>query len=632
MSLTRTRRLIGAATVAVVLTAGIALTASQGAADPAPDRPHTPPTAASPAATHTDPGPADMRDRPPNPAPDPGTDNPYAAEDPKRPSDKHGTRQACDPADFTSRTGDELVAFIRETETSCVNTLFGLTGTDANGAFREEQMISVANGMRDNAASYPGDNSTGTAPLVLYLRAGYYVQWGHPDDVGEYGPELDQAAKSALETFFASERAFDVNDANGEILAETVTLVDSAEQNPHFLDVVKKLLTDYDTSWNEHYWMTAAVNNVYIVLFRGHQLPEFVEAVKADSSVLDTVHDFAITHIGQSRGDQWYLIHNAGRELGRFLQHDSLRDTARPLVKDLLDSSDMTGDSAPLWMGSAEMADYYDQSNCDYYDVCDLANRVSEAVLSVKHSCGDTVTIRAQQLDAGELSQTCDSLSGQDGFFHDVANDPGPVADDNNDSLEVVVFDSSVDYRVFAGAVFGIDTNNGGMYLEGDPADPDNQPRFIAHEADWQTEFAIWNLNHEYTHYLDGRFDMYGDFAAGVSTPTIWWIEGFAEYVSYSYRDEQYDAAIAEAAKGTYDLDTLFSTTYDHDQTRVYQWGYLAVRFMIQNHRQDVDTVLGHYRSGDWDAAYAHLTDTIGSEYNAEWRDWLTACGAGDCG
>ena len=55
-------------------------------------------------------------------------------------------------------------------------------------------------------------------------------------------------------------------------------------------------------------------------------------------------------------------------------------------------------------------------------------------------------------------------------------------------------------------SIYGIDTNNGGMYLEGDPAAAGNQPRFIAYEAEWvRPAFQIWNLNHEYTHYLDGR-------------------------------------------------------------------------------------------------------------------------------
>ena len=183
---------------------------------------------------------------------------------------------ACNVADFTSRTGWALVDQIKASTTDCVNTLFSLTGTDAYSAFREAQMASVAYGLRDNGVGYPGNNSTGTAQLTLYLRAGYYVQWYNPSTVGTYGPTLRTAIQSGLDSFFANSRAFEVSDANGETLAEAITLIDSSAQNARYLSVVKRMLTSYNSSYNASWWMLNAVNNVYTVLFRGHQVPAFV--------------------------------------------------------------------------------------------------------------------------------------------------------------------------------------------------------------------------------------------------------------------------------------------------------------------------------------------------------------------
>ncbi|CAO0829609.1 microbial collagenase OS=Streptomyces microflavus OX=1919 GN=Smic_85750 PE=4 SV=1 [Streptomyces microflavus] len=101
-------------------------------------------------------------------------------------------------------------------------------------------------------------------------------------------------------------------------------------------------------------------------------------------------------------------------------------------------------------------------------------------------------------MTSAELSASCTSLIEQDAFFHRIAKDNGPVADDNNTAIEVIAYDSSADYQTYAGAMYGIDTNNGGMYLEGDPSVVGNQPRFIAYEAEWlRPDFRIWNLNHE---------------------------------------------------------------------------------------------------------------------------------------
>ncbi|KUJ66732.1 hypothetical protein ACZ90_33935 [Streptomyces albus subsp. albus] len=539
----------------------------------------------------------------------------------------------CRISDFTTNTGDALVQKIKESTTDCVNTLFTLTGADARGAFREEQMVAVAQALRAGSADYPGDDTTGLPQLVLFLRAGYFVQWYHPEDVGEYGATLKSAIQGALDAFFAAPHSHDVTDANGETLSEAVILIDSAQENARYLSVVKRLLTDYDESYNGSYWMVNAVNNVFTVLFRGHQVPEFVTAVEQDPSVLDTVEKFALDHIDLLSGDKGFMVYNSGRELGRFLKDETLREKVRPLVKEVLAKTQITGPTAHLWAGVAEMTDAYDKERCEEYGTCNLQERLTEAVLPVRHDCGEGITIKAQEITTDQLAEVCNSLKGQNAFFHNVVRDNGPVKDDHNETIEVTAFDSSTDYRTYAGMIYGIDTNNGGMYLEGDPAKAGNQPRFIAYEADWEKpDFAIWNLNHEYTHYLDGRYDMFGDFEAGSSTPTVWWVEGLAEYVSYKYRNETYDAAITEAGKHTYRLSTLFDNTYaNSDQTRIYRWGYLAVRFMAERHPGEVDTLLRYYRAGDWQGARDMLTRSIGGAYDAEFDQWLTDCSAGAC-
>lgn len=540
--------------------------------------------------------------------------------------------EACAVGDFASVTGTALVKAVKAATTGCVNTLFGLTGSDANRVFREAQMVTIADALRSDATTYAGDNRASTAQLVQFLRAGYYVQWYHPDDVGEYGPTLVNTIRPALDAFFANPRAADVTQANGEILAETVTLVDSAQENARHLPLVRRLLDRYDSTYNAFPAMLAAVNNAYTILFRGHHLPDFVNAVHADRRIFDSLHAFAIRNANLLGTDRAYLVANAGSELGRFLRHETLRPDIRPRARDLLTRSTITGPTGALWVAVASMADTHDKSQCAYYNVCDLQTKLSNAILPITHTCGPTLRVRAQAMSTTELGTTCTSLRNQDAYFHNVAKDNGPVADDHNTTLEVVVFDSARDYRTYAGPMFGIDTNNGGMYLEGNPATPGNLPRFIAHEADWlRPAFEIWNLNHEYTHYLDGRFDMHGDFTAGMQTPTVWWVEGFAEYVSYHYRGIVYQNALNEAGRRTYALSTLFDTTYDHDVTRVYPWGYLAVRYLLQHHRSDVDTVLRYYRTGQWQAARTFLKSTIGTKYDSHWYSWLSACAQGRC-
>ncbi|GAB78980.1 collagenase [Austwickia chelonae] len=574
----------------------------------------------------------------------PSLDRPATASAPTR-TDQGGTRQdprlrslpradprSCRSAEFAGLTGAALAAKVASSTTDCINTLFYPPSGEVNALFRESQMAAVADELRRRAASYTGQGDDGVAQLVLYLRAGYYVQYGHSALVGNYSSALSTSVRAALDTFFARSQAWQVTESNGVALAEAVTLIDSAQLNAHYLPVLKKLLTSYGPGHDRHRSMILAVNNTYTVFFRGHQLPAFVQAVAADPSVLVLLRDFAVNHVELLAGDNHFLVTNAGRELARFLGDPAVKAAAKPLVVDLLSKTQITGRTAPLYAGVGAMAQDLDRAACADYGTCDLANRLKKVIFPTTVDCSDSLRFVAQTTNPADLDDACRSLRGQDAFFHRTVRDPGPLAGDRNQKLEINVFNSPNDYRWYGNAIFNIDTDNGGMYLEGDPHAENNQARFIAYRAPWlKPGYQIWNLNHEYTHYLDGRFNMFGSFEENMKTPTIWWVEGIAEYVSYTYRGIDYSEAISEAARPRYRLSTLFDTTYKHDTNRIYRWSYLATRFMLEEHPREVDTVLNYYRQGDWDNARHYLTRSIGTAYDDEFADWLKRCAAGAC-
>ncbi|MFD8142230.1 collagenase [Streptomyces sp. NPDC059708] len=546
-----------------------------------------------------------------------------------------------DLSGVVNATGAALVQQLKALpQITCTYPLFNLTGDDARKAFREPQMVTVANALRDASAGYTGDNRAAVGQLVLFLRAGYYVQDNNAGTVGAYGPALDTAARGALDAFFASPRSKDVTDANGAILNEVVTLIDSTHTAGRYAGVVKWMLGGYDGTWPAQ--MDLAMQHVEWVVQNGFKAKDdergWRAALKADPSVLDTWAGF-ITRNG-AQLNRLDVVSNVGRYLGYALDVPELKDRVRPLLKDLINRYPNVGPTAPITMNLGWYTRQYDKGNCAAYAICDLGSRVLPSVLPIQHTCTPGLKIRAQDMSPGQLESTCTSLVNQDAYFHRIIGDKGALPGDLNTNLEVVVFDDYSQYALYAWAIYDIDVDNGGMYEEGNPSAPGNQARFIAHEADWlRPSFQIWNLNHEYTHYLDGRYDMAGDFEAGMTTPTIWWVEGIAENISYGYRDQVNTDAIAEAGKRTYKLSELFDTVYGQDpdptvtSNRVYRWGFLAVRYMLQQHRADMETVLGKYRAGDWNGARAFLKQTIGTSYDAGFDAWLTStCATDGCG
>lgn len=460
---------------------------------------------------------------------------------------------ACNPGKLGKLRGSSLLRAVKAADTECINSLFNATGNTARDLFNQADMLTVARAFKTDARKYNGRNVQSTLKLVLFLRAGYYAQFYQSSAIGNYGTRLKSMVGDGLEKFFANSKSMTVNEDSAQVLSEAVTLIDSSENNARFLGVLVDLLEDFnaqrEASWN----FRNATNNVFTVLFRGHQFDEFSAAVVANPQILDTLHQFAVDHKDLMGNDSDFLVANAGRELARFLGDSQLKAAAKPKVIDLLSRTSMTGDTAKLWVGLADMVEYFDASNCSDYGTCDFSTTLRDAVLNQDRDCSPSIRFNTQSVSNEEFDESCTSLKGQDEYFYGVAGTRTPVADDENTTIDVAVFSSSSDYQTYAGAIFGIDTNNGGMYLEGNPSQAGNTPTFVAYEAEWMLPtFHIWNLNHEYTHYLDGRFNMHGDFGAGLAVPTIWWVEGFAEYVNYGYRNEEYTAAHQLAAQKTY--------------------------------------------------------------------------------
>ncbi|WP_028769058.1 collagenase [Shewanella fidelis] len=258
-----------------------------------------------------------------------------------------------------------------------------------------------------------------------------------------------------------------------------------------------------------------------------------------------------------------------------------------------------------------------------------------EDVLSQNHACSDTIVIRSQALTKAQINAACKLLQTQEANFHQLFGTLNkPVANDNNHSMRANVYHSREDYVEHVTNHFDVPSDNGGMYLEGLPWKEGNQAEFVAYEKKGQ----VWNLAHEYVHYLDGRFNLYGDFCLSLhdshSGPeycpkpaplyphTVWWSEGIAEYISAGDNNPK---AIALIGNGTqYPLSEIFNTSYEHNggTDRVYRWGYLAVRFLIEQHKDKVDTMLGFTRTGDYPRYQALLT-SWGTSMDAEFDAWL---------
>jgi len=610
------------------------LTASAATTTPHPVRPDTGKDANLPAARST-PIPAALRGAPASPAQSEpaATSARTATTDVGKAKTTAAAVTSCATADFANRTGSALVAYIKTVDMyACINPLYGLTGTDARAVFQESQMLAVANGVASTAAAYTGDDSAGIRELLAFLQAGYYVQSYNASDVGTYDSALTSAVEYGLNTLFNNSYSNSVSSGNGDVLQVAITVTDSAQVQGDYLNVYKRYLNAYNSSWDAYSSMDAALNSVYTPLWRGNWNPTFVSAVTADPSIIDTLSNFALNHRALLGGDWDVLDSNAGNDLARMLGITALQTKTRPLAAGLLNASSITGPTASLWVHVAYQASQYDSSQCSYYGTCNLAARLTAASLPIRYSCSN-FTIMAQALTAQQQTDVCTSLRNEVPYFTNLDRASGPIPGEYF-AVKMVIYGSKNDYATYSWAIFGNSTDNGGETLTGNPTDPNNVAYSILYQQPNPNGFTAnaWNLNHEFTHILQSLYDMKGDFATQESVNDVWWIEGQAEYVSYTYRGVTDTQALTEAAKHTYRLSTLFQNNYTvDDTTRTYPWGYLAVRYMFEKHPADITAMLSHFRTGDYTGGYA-VYNNLGTAYDNDFDAWLTTLAGGGTG
>lgn len=532
-------------------------------------------------------------------------------------------------ASYSGAALAEYIATLPDYE--CTYPLFSVANPLATNIYSAANVSAVTTRLQSEAASYNASNMK-LVNLVLYLRAGYYQASG-----GSI-PALTESVRAPLRTTLHSlvqgSALYGDNTAATTTANEVWKLVTNMNDEVQFLPDARATVERFTVrpsapnaaeplkQWSAGGGMTGALT----VFFRAHTMPNVGTAMSSDISYANALNAF-ITNSKAALINTNASAHlvDASNEAFRFMQYSALKPLVKPMVQNVLNTTTMLGNDQGMWLAAAAAVKWYDNENCAQYGVCNYEEQLASAVLKVSHNCSPTLRLRAQDVTPAQVQEICAALAAEEGYFHTMLQtNRTPVAHDNNTALELVVFDDYANYNKYAGLIYDIPTDNGGMYLEGRPNEAGNQARFIAHEASWlRPTFKVWNLEHEYVHYLDGRFNMYGDFGASTSVPTVWWIEGIGEYLSLKNNNQP---AIDMVRSRKYRLSDIFGNTYQMSDysDRAYRWGYMATRFMMERHRADVDQALANFRVGDY-TRYNDFMRSIGTRYDSEFATWADA-------
>lgn len=210
-----------------------------------------------------------------------------------------------------------------------------------------------------------------------------------------------------------------------------------------------------------------------------------------------------------------------------------------------------------------------------------------------------------------------------------------PTPESTNDSLELLLFASEIDYQQYMDAFVGYGSEAGGLYLE-------NSSTLYTYEREPnESRFTVEHLiQHEYTHYLTGRYVFPGLWSdpGYHAEPKGWLDEGTAEYFAELELndDGKYVSAtpterlleLCDTA-GEQSLHALIDQRAGYDQpgTFSYDLAWSFVKFLIEDHPESVNNLVQSFRDETYqrDELAALLGFSSLESVEAEWRGSLRA-------
>lgn len=531
----------------------------------------------------------------------------------------------CTVEDFTvDRVNIE--SRVANSDYECMRTWFSPSLEQADVVFSTMSVSRITGGLKKAIEAYKGTKEQ--AQQIYYLGEFIKAAYKNRHDtfakkLQPFPSELSADIANTIQQFLRSPYALTEGREQQEALASMLIVVDSIRQLAIAAPDVFAILDSFSADKSDSYYYRKAINNIFVAMAGHSQTKAFYDVIESDSSYIHRLSGFITNNEWAIGTDSEQLLGNAARELARLVKTEDAE--TKKVVVDTLDSLlkryPLGGKSDRIWVGIAEMVDAYAS---DYLAQLGLSNSKSvlkQRIMTFSYDCRGPARILAQEMTEAQAITSCETLNFKEDDFHQTVNTGyQPVADDHSDSVDVIVFKTKSDYSTYSSFLFDNTTNNGGQFLERDPSKQGNVPRFVAYQNGWDDDFSILNLEHEYVHYLDGRFNQYGDFHDTMREGNIvWWLEGFAEYMYYK---EGYNAALVLGKEKTHTLADVFSTNYSDGLNRVYRWGYLAVRFMIEKHPEDVTELLGYSRTGQY-KEWVKLLERLGPAYNTEFHSWL---------
>ncbi|MFB9393105.1 collagenase [Streptomyces coeruleoprunus] len=459
------------------------------------------------------------------------------------------------------------------------------------------------------AGQHDGRNSSHLLEMFTYLHAVVYHDFSR-DEIDVTDAPTAEAMRRAIHYFGTAPRTFDVTRTNAETLREALYTGSAPGLRHSQLDLIRKVLatmdkyhpeTNADPSWGGAALAALSVN--YLGLYSGNNDTAFRTVVARNEAYREAFRKFAqYTHL-KGTPNEW-VVRDALSEYGRFGEIGSLRSRIVADLGALLQpvTANFGRGSAP-WAKVASWLNFYEA--CKPYGVC---KEDIERMLFPHTYTYDNGTIKVRTgLDRATVDQLYYASKQVKAQFHRVLGTEAPLTGDPNTALNIVLYGSRADYENYHPLLTGMDTNNGGIYIERGATFYTYQRR-VPQDSRLTLEELF---RHEYVHYLNGRWAVPGFFGEGPwyqNDRTTAMDEGTAEFFDgatradgVAVRKSLVQSIISDTANGgpRMTVDQLLHATYDGDGFRFYSYAGTFFEYLWSERPGLLREMYRHLRAND---------------------------------
>ncbi len=568
--------------------------------------------------------------------------------------------QTCSYDEYASYSGNDFVeyvsnAYLHSSEAygyDCFRPLFE-SFDQAAVVFSEENITNVANALvvELDTPDYIPERIYGK---LMYLRVMYYNYITHG---GSFSIPADESAvKSAIDTLLSVYTGNSLDPLHHMILAETVIAAGSYfthmtyhdETNPsadartsEFASLVgpikvglQNIINMYDIDANTQdqtyglYTSANAMMNETNRMVRYFVGADVYTDVELPGLIAQFIYNLEIDDPVPS---------NATYAFTGFFEYGTT-DALVEATQTMIDSTDKFSQIHVAMLGAIDTFNV----DCTIFDrdasLCvtdDLIAEMRAFALPNEFTFGNiTFVTKMDEARTQHIYNTLQATRSQ--FFRDTGI-TDPVENDPNDNVTFVVYGSPTEYQAFQSYLYGLDSNNGGIYIEQDGA------LYTFDRADTE-QFVLEELaRHEYAHYLISRYlvnGMWGETDMYANDRMVWFDEGLANFVTGATQHEGNVvlSTMVQLQRGKSERSVSEITNASYGDDWMYPYSALLFNYMatvdtsylvdlsqalVADSTTQFDAVVGDIASldGGFQAYVDAITD---SEWEAPWYQYMT--------